>query len=317
VSDRTTRIDWWIWGVPVLALLHLTLFTTLHARPGRIGVVLWHVGIPALAALAVLLLLGALARALRRRQVWSRVRVAGLAALAGLATAPTVYRVYPSSHDARPSQVHFRLPMDGPIRVAWGGDNPKTNYHTAVASERWAYDLLVTRDGSTHRGNGLLLADYYAWDKPVRAPAAGTVQAASDGEEDVPRGERFRGTALGNHVVIEVAPREFVVIAHLRRGSVRVRPEMRVQAGEEIGRAGNSGNTTEPHVHIHLQDAAPPALAEGIPMFFHGYRLHGAEIGRGMPRGGRESRRYVGDEVEQIRNLSGGRLVSSDDHPRR
>jgi len=317
VSARTTPIDWWIWGVPVLGLLHLALFTTLHARPGRVGVALWHVGIPALAALAVILLLGALARALRRRQVWSRVRVAGLAALAGLAMAPTAYQVYPSSYDARPSQVRFRLPMDGRIKVAWGGDDRETNYHTAVASERWAYDLLVTRDGSTYRGSGLLLEDYYAWDKPVLAPAAGVVQAAADGEPDVPRGERFKGSALGNYVVLAVAPGEFVVIAHLRRGSVGVKKGMRVEAGQEIGRAGNSGNTTEPHVHIHLQDAAPPALAEGIPMFFHGYRVGGTAVERGMPRGGRQARRYTGDEVEQIRNLSTAGIVSSHDHPRR
>lgn len=302
-------IDWWIWGVPVLGLLHLALFAALHARPGPTGVVLWHVGVPALAALAVALLLGALARALRRRQVWSRLRVAGLLALAALAMAPTVYRVYPSSNDERPSRIRFRLPMDGPIRVAWGGENPKTNYHAAVASERWAYDLLVTRDGSTHRGDGSRLEDYYAFDKPIRAPAAGLVRAASDGEPDVPRGERFRGSALGNHVVLEVAPREFLVIAHLKAGSVRVKIGDRVDAGREIGRVGNSGNSSEPHVHIHLQDAPPPQLAEGIPLFFHGYRRHGMYVARGMPEGGREERRYVGDEIEHAPEGSGDRTI--------
>src|SRR5690606_3865299 len=58
----------------------------------------------------------------------------------------------------------------------------------------------------------------------------------------------------GNHVVIEVAGGHVVLLAHLRRGSLRVHPGRRVSAGDVVGECGNSGNSTEPHVHVQVSD---------------------------------------------------------------
>jgi murein DD-endopeptidase MepM/ murein hydrolase activator NlpD len=77
------------------------------------------------------------------------------------------------------------------------------------------------------------------------------------------------GAVLGNHVIIRIAPRKYAVVAHLRRRSVRVRPGDRVTAGQTIAECGNTGNTTEPHVHVQLSDSAHPAFAAGVPMAFH------------------------------------------------
>lgn len=76
------------------------------------------------------------------------------------------------------------------------------------------------------------------------------------------------GAVLGNHVVIRIAPRRYAVVAHLRRRSVRVRAGDRVSAGQQIAECGNTGNTTEPHVHVQLSDSAHPAFAAGLPMAF-------------------------------------------------
>lgn len=76
------------------------------------------------------------------------------------------------------------------------------------------------------------------------------------------------GAVLGNHVIIRIAPRTYAVVAHLRRRSVRVRPGDRVRAGQTIAECGNTGNTTEPHVHVQLSDSAHPAFAAGVPMAF-------------------------------------------------
>jgi hypothetical protein len=76
------------------------------------------------------------------------------------------------------------------------------------------------------------------------------------------------GAVLGNHVIIRIAPGVYAVVAHLRRHSVRVRPGDRVTAGQEIAECGNTGNTTEPHVHVQLSDSAHPAFAAGVPMVF-------------------------------------------------
>jgi hypothetical protein len=76
------------------------------------------------------------------------------------------------------------------------------------------------------------------------------------------------GAVLGNHVIIRIGPRTYAVVAHLRRRSVRVRPGDRVTAGQTIAECGNTGNTTEPHVHVQLSDSAHPAFAAGVPMAF-------------------------------------------------
>ena len=123
---------------------------------------------------------------------------------------------------------------------------------------------------------------------------------------DGPVGQWRVRRAAGNYVVVEVAPREFLFIAHLQAGSVAVAPGDRVAAGQVIGRVGNSGNSSEPHVHLHLQDTPTSYLGEGIPFFFHGYRVHGVETARGMPIGGRERRSrawpgaFTGDIVEHV-----------------
>jgi murein DD-endopeptidase MepM/ murein hydrolase activator NlpD len=81
----------------------------------------------------------------------------------------------------------------------------------------------------------------------------------------------------GNHVVLRLATGERLLLAHLRRGSVRVRPGQRVRAGAPLGRVGNSGNSSEPHMHLHAQTRG----GTGVPVAFRrllvdGVRRQGA-----------------------------------------
>ena len=72
-------------------------------------------------------------------------------------------------------------------------------------------------------------------------------------------------------VVLDLGRGEFALLAHLRRGSVRVRKGQRVRAGDALGVCGNSGNSSEPHLHFHLQDrAALFGGARGLPITFAG-----------------------------------------------
>lgn len=165
--------------------------------------------------------------------------------------------------------------------MAWGGSAPSVNYHVFAPDQRWAYDLLVTKSGKSHAGSGQRLAEYYAYGLPVVAPATGIARAAFDADPDMPPGQLGGGTnPCGNHVVLEVARDEFLFICHLQRGSVRVRVGQAVGAGDMIGRVGNSGNTSEPHVHLHLQTTSKPMLGEGIPMYFHDYSVDGRIVER-------------------------------------
>ena len=188
------------------------------------------------------------------------------------------------------------------MTVAWGGATADVNYHVFLPDQRWAYDLVVTRAGRTFRTDGGALDDYHAYGLPVYAPAAGVVFAAHDGEPEVAIGATRWGLAgLGNHVGIEVAPREYLFIGHLQPGSVAVSTGDRVTAGQLLGRVGNSGNSSEPHVHLHLQDSTRPYFGEGIPFHFHGYRQEGRFVARGMPEGGRRGGLYRGARVAHAR----------------
>jgi murein DD-endopeptidase MepM/ murein hydrolase activator NlpD len=275
----------WLAAAPVLGLLHLVLLAAIHARPGPVGPVLWQVGPLALTAGAIVALGVGLVQALGRRLHWTPWRGAAFLLLVAVAYMPLAYRTYPSSRDGHPSAVRFRLPLDGPVTVAWGGATREVNYHVRGAAERWAYDLIVTERGQSYRTSGLSVSDYYAYDLPVLAPAAGRVRMVTDGLPDSALGSRALLEGCGNRVVIEVAPSEHLFLCHLKAGSITVRDGQMVAQGEPVGRVGNSGNSTEPHVHVHLQ-TTPGPFGEGIPMYFHDYRAGADFVPRGMPTGG-------------------------------
>jgi murein DD-endopeptidase MepM/ murein hydrolase activator NlpD len=298
-SSPASSRDWWVDGVAVVAALHVALVLTLRARPGGVAVTLWTWGPPILVSASAALLVAALTGALWKRHAWSWRRLAGLAGLSLVIGSMGVYRVFPSSRDTTPSRVAFRLPLRGPIRVAWGGPTADVNHHVSAPSERWGYDFLVTVDGVSYRGDGTAVTDYHAYDRPVLSPAGGRVVATRDGEPDARprRPDTFNGP--GNFVGLEVAAGEYLFIAHLRAGTVRVRTGERVGRGDVIGHVGNSGNSSEPHVHLHLQSTPQLDEGEGVPFNFSNYIVSGERtvIATGMPRGGVVRRAYVGQIV--------------------
>ncbi|MCE9527133.1 MAG: M23 family metallopeptidase [Planctomycetales bacterium] len=200
----------------------------------------------------------------------------------------------------RPSDVHFRLPLDGPITVGWGGPTVDVNYHVVSPAQRWAYDLLVTRDGRSHQGIGEQLEDYYCYGLPVLAPSGGTVRATFTDAREMPIGQLGGTPTGGNQIVLEVAPQQFLFLCHLQPGSIAVQPGDQVAQGQMLAKVGNSGNTSEPHLHIHLQDTEEEDLGEGIPLYFHSYQSAGRFVDRGLPRGGFTRGQLVGEIVEHV-----------------
>ena len=97
--------------------------------------------------------------------------------------------------------------------------------------------------------------------------------AAQDGLLDLPPGERDPEHPAGNHVIISCRNVE-ILIAHMRDKSVAVEAGNAVGMGDLVGRVGNSGNTTEPHLHIHAVEGGSPSVFQGdaVPVFF-GRRL--------------------------------------------
>ncbi|WP_254773723.1 M23 family metallopeptidase [Microbacterium sp. cf046] len=139
--------------------------------------------------------------------------------------------------------------------------------------------------------------------RPILAPVAGTVAAVHDGESDhvgrrsplslIPymlgQGARIRagiGAIAGNHIVIALSPSgPFVGLVHLRRGTAQVAVGDVVGTGEELAECGNSGNSTEPCLHLQVTDSVEWNSAHGIPMSFRAYRSvrTGATVENGMP----------------------------------
>ena len=74
--------------------------------------------------------------------------------------------------------------------------------------------------------------------------------------------------AAGNHVVVEIAPGRYVLYAHMRPGTVTVKPGDQVRAGEILGHVGNTGSSTEPHLHMHIDDHPSFLAGNGVPYEF-------------------------------------------------
>lgn len=163
----------------------------------------------------------------------------------------------------------FGLPLEGEWFVFWGGDNLEDNKHLTHLNQRRAVDLVMRgADGKTHTGDGKKNEDYLAYGKRVLSVAPGTVVTVVDGVPDNPPGQMEDYLAVGNMVVVQHAGSEFAVYAHLVPGSLRVREGQKVKRGQVLGAVGNSGRSSEPHLHFHVQSTAPLTGALGLEAFF-------------------------------------------------
>lgn len=189
----------------------------------------------------------------------------------------------PSEHLDYETRTALRLPFDEEWTVFWGGRSVEQNYHAAHADQRFALDLVVMHDGRSYTGDGTSNDDYHCYGLGVFAPGAGRVVVARDGLPDNTPGEMDPRVPPGNHVVLDHGNDEYSFLAHLKEGSVRVAPGDRVQPGDTLGLCGNSGNSSEPHLHYHLQDSPDFGRGAGLPATFRDYLADGEPVDRGEP----------------------------------
>lgn len=116
-------------------------------------------------------------------------------------------------------------------------------------------------------------AAYAIFGAELRAPCEGTVVAAEGTMPDLQVPGQDEVNRLGNHVILRCGTAE-IVLAHMRQGSVTVVPGDGVTVGELLGEVGNSGASTEPHLHIHAQrpagEGAPPISGEPLALRIDG-----------------------------------------------
>ncbi|GIG35537.1 M23 family metallopeptidase [Cellulomonas pakistanensis] len=203
------------------------------------------------------------------------------------------------SRRGRPVDPGGARAVASPVRGRWRALNsPATrvpSHGTRAYGQAYAIDLVHEPDEGARPafGAGFRPAgDYPAFGEPVLAMVAGVVVAASDRQRDHRARSSWLGFAylvvegavrelggprfvVGNHVVVRTPEGAHALVAHLRRGSLRVAPGDAVVAGQQIAECGNSGNSSEPHVHAQLMDRASLWEAQGLPMAFRGIEVTG------------------------------------------
>lgn len=196
-------------------------------------------------------------------------------AIAGLYFLP--YETPPAESAAqRRNTTPMAPPFRGEWTVVWGGDTKMQNYHIGVPMQKNAIDIImVGSDDKPFRTDGKSNDDYYCFGQKVFSPCDGEIYMAVDGVRDNTPGVMNEILALGNSVVIETEAGEYVVLAHFKNGSVKVKQGEAVKQGDLLGLCGNSGNSTSAHIHMHIQDGPDFNKAVGIKCFFESVSVNG------------------------------------------
>jgi murein DD-endopeptidase MepM/ murein hydrolase activator NlpD len=163
----------------------------------------------------------------------------------------------------------FQLPFEGQWLVFWGGDTRELNRHHDSPQERFAFDFLVVDEaGRSFQNDGKDNEDYYAFGQPVLAPADGVVTDVITGVRDNTPGSMNPSFAAGNTVILRHREHEVSVLCHFQQGGIQVKRGERVKQGQVLGFCGNSGMSSEPHIHFHVQNTPITQDATGLRCTF-------------------------------------------------
>ncbi|MFT3682114.1 MAG: M23 family metallopeptidase [Ferruginibacter sp.] len=180
-----------------------------------------------------------------------------------------------------------------PVKGTWyAGAAPAPNaHHRWGFMEEFAYDFIMIGDSNrTYKSNYTVLENYYCYGQPVYATEAGEVVAVLDAvpdaaiyPKDLPQEEYMnfirerQGKLLkaygipglqGNHIIIKHNGNEYSFFAHLKPGSLKVNKGDKVSRGQLIAAVGNSGNSTEPHLHFQINENADAFNSRTVPVRF-------------------------------------------------
>jgi murein DD-endopeptidase MepM/ murein hydrolase activator NlpD len=186
------------------------------------------------------------------------------------------------------------IEYDFPLRGTWyiGASGTLHSHHRWAAMEEFALDILQFRERSkSYRTNGTTSQDYFAFGQDVISVADGTVVEAVDkySDDDTKlkqenetydqydqRIQSFQMEGLqkdpysvaGNYIVIKHNDSEYSMYAHLKSGSVKIKKGDAVKRGQIIASVGNTGSSTEPHLHFQIQDGSDPLRSRALPVRF-------------------------------------------------
>lgn len=186
-----------------------------------------------------------------------------------------------------------------PLKGSWfAAAGPSLiGHHRWVSLQEFALDLIQVGEGtSSHQNQGAELSDYYAYGSPVYSIADGeVVSILSELEESTEMLKKSNESEIaymkrtiqmqqkllmkgfkyimGNHVIIKHNDKEYSYYLHLKPGSIQVKVGEKVMQGQQVAELGNSGNSTEPHLHFHLADGPSVEQSRSLPISFKNVRL--------------------------------------------
>lgn len=196
--------------------------------------------------------------------------------LVGMITAPLRYGFNMPNADNYQNKIQYSLPFHGTWTAVNGGIDKKNSHSWSIQTQRYAYDFVILdEEGHSFSGVDTKLSDYYCYGKKILAPADGVVVEVQDTYPDsllLGKGQADCSAKdiRGNYILIRHAHKEYGLLAHLKPGSICVKKGDIVKRGQYIAYCGNSGNTSEPHLHFHLQDGINFYTSAGLPIEFTG-----------------------------------------------
>ncbi|TKI88926.1 M23 family peptidase, partial [Bacillus wiedmannii] len=238
-----------MWKKYVLVILIAFLiasWSVVYLANGVISVIVWW-SIQAFSLVSIVILIGAVLlfvwEGIFRKQIDRILLSIVLFSIIGawpLGWFANIGRVaYPADVQSMSPKIVVRFPLNERALVGWGGDRLETNYHVIKPNERWAYDILIP----PAEVKSSKLEDYGIYGAKVMAPASGTVVSINNDEKDVvPGSDNFESMA-GNHIYLRLDESgTFLILAHLKKGSIKVREGQHVNEGEVLAQVGNSGS---------------------------------------------------------------------------
>ncbi|MDI9871894.1 M23 family metallopeptidase [Flectobacillus roseus] len=168
------------------------------------------------------------------------------------------------------------LPFKDQWTVIWGGDTKDLNYHVESEAQKNAFDFVITDSiGKSYKTDGKTNEDYYAFGKELFAPCDGEIVLVVDGVKDNVPGVLNPVYVPGNTVIIKTENNEFLFFAHFKQHSIVVKEGQKIKQGQLLGLCGNSGDSSEAHLHFHIQNVEDMNTATGVKCYFDKIQVDG------------------------------------------
>jgi murein DD-endopeptidase MepM/ murein hydrolase activator NlpD len=200
-------------------------------------------------------------------------------------TAPPQLITAPATELTNSAPIVISAPIRGDNWLSGNGPSNFSDHRRAVLvlggtpwiAQRFAEDwVVVDGHGHTFSGDKSQNKSYHCYDQPILAVANGTAVEVNDGiventpspawdPPNPPAVPIDLETVAGNHIVEDLGGGRYALYAHMIPGSLKLKPGDKIARGDQIGKVGNSGNSTEPHLHFQVMDGPAPLCANGLP----------------------------------------------------